>query len=301
MIAGLIYEKSRQRVATTAGARHRLPRHDLGVDAALALHTAARRYLLNRRDQWIAEYSTLPNQGRRGAGYSNSALNIFPRYNVLAAIRVEVERLDADRLPVLGEVADFLASAAADSQDMLTEGEHGAIERDAMNDERERFAAWVAQAREEPPEVRALPYRRTLGAEESRRWREAMAARWPLDHGGWWQPILDKAQTDEALALADGPFWKGEGPGPATQAVRSTLRTLGLERVIELREYGPEYEIAVEWLMPTYNGAEGFFTAGQCEWLIYASHESVTALGGSVVAPFKAAWPEWREAHWASV
>jgi hypothetical protein len=53
--------------------------------------------------------------------------------------------------------------------------------------------------------------------------------------------------------------------------------------------------VAVEWLMPTYNGAEGLFTSGDSEWLVFASHDGVAALGGTIVMPFKRAWPAWVE------
>jgi hypothetical protein len=73
------------------------------------------------------------------------------------------------------------------------------------------------------------------------------------------------------------------------------LAESGIERVWELREYGPEYEIDLWLLEPSYTGAEGFWTPDDMDWLIYASHESTITVTGSWLLPrIQAHWPAWR-------
>ena len=270
------------------------------VEPNLILHTAARRYLVDRRREWIDAYTRVPNEGRASDGYHyrDDAKDIFPRYNVLDAILVEIERLDPEDLPSVEVVRDQLVNAGYHADDMFTSGKAGAIEGRAMEDERALFLLWVDAAAERLPEsVQPLPYRRTLAPEESTRWRNEVESRWPIEHGGWWEPISSSA-PDDAVVLDAASFWDDHDDGPATIAVRRALEALGVRRVIELREYGPEYEVALDALSPTYTGAEGTFTSEGAEWLIFASHEGMTAIGGTLVEPLKTVWRSWADAVW---
>jgi hypothetical protein len=270
------------------------------VERNLVLHTAARRYLIDRRSDWIEAYSRVPNQGRADDGYHyrEDAKDTFPRYNVLDAIRVDVECLDPDDLPPVDQLVDALVHAGYHAEDMFTTGKISDVEGRAIDDERARFVAWVEEiARRLPEAVPPLPYRRTLTPEESLRWRTEVESRWPIEHGGWWEPITYNAR-DEALALDADAFWAGDDDGPATLAVRRGLAELRVRRAVELREYGPEFEVEVDDLSPTYNGAEGIFTSDGARWLVFASHEGVTAIGGTLVEPLKRVWPSWEDALW---
>jgi hypothetical protein len=265
------------------------------MDTSLALHTAARRYLIERRAEWISRYSALPGaSGRSGAGYTVEARAIFPRYHVLDAIRVAVERLDPDDLPVTAELADALRAAAVDADDVMTARPNGDIEARAMDEERRLFWQWVDEVEVRRLEPEPLPYRRTLGDGEARTWWQRIEDRWPIEHGGWWAPIAAGAATDDALAIEDWRFLRvDDRPGVATLAVRVALAALGVDRVVEIREHGPSSFVDAQALEPIYTGAEGHFTAGVADWLVFASHEGVTALGGTIVPLFQQAWPGW--------
>ncbi|MGH9154470.1 MAG: hypothetical protein ACRD1K_01115 [Acidimicrobiales bacterium] len=271
------------------------------MDPALILHTAARHYLIDRRVDWITACSRVLNDGHAGDGYHyrDDAKNIFPRYNVLQAIRVDVERLDPGNLPERDVVVAHLVHAGYHAEDLFTGGDPGEIEQRAMDEERLAFVDWVERTVSNPPaSVRPLPFRRTLTTEEGVRWKAGLEERWNLEQGGWWKPIVERADSDQALALDATAFWDENDAGPATTAVREALRALGVERVIELREYGPEFEADLDLVEPTYNGAEGLFTSEGLAWLLFASHEGVSAIGGTIVEPFKQLWPDWREARW---
>ena len=42
----------------------------------------------------------------------------------------------------------------------------------------------------------------------------------------------------------------------------------------------------------------GIFTSDGASWLVFASHEGVTAIGGTLVEPLKRVWPSWADALW---
>ncbi len=58
----------------------------------------------------------------------------------------------------------------------------------------------------------------------------------------------------------------------------------------------PEYEIELAHFEAAYDGREGYWTSGEMDWLIYASHESsITVAGEWLLEAVKSVWPEWRE------
>ena len=71
--------------------------------AIAGLWSEARRHCRERHAYWSAIYSKLPGHGRIGAGYSDEALRIFPRYNVLSAISMELERSTPESFAALSK------------------------------------------------------------------------------------------------------------------------------------------------------------------------------------------------------
>ncbi|GAA0731118.1 hypothetical protein Drose_26585 [Dactylosporangium roseum] len=130
-----------------------------------ALYWASRRYLTTRYEELQREYGRLPNDGRQvdGYHYTTESKRIFPRYNVVDAMLMEVERLGPDRLPSVDVVASMMLTAAESANSPFTEPPYDGVEAQAMADERRLFAAnvqhWRAQAnfRTDP-----VPYRRVL-------------------------------------------------------------------------------------------------------------------------------------------
>lgn len=73
------------------------------------------------------------------------------------------------------------------------------------------------------------------------------------------------------LALRAESFLLGNEPsGPASVAIREALHALGVPRIIELREYGPEFEqetTTAEFLYtgaPTRSEITDLNTGGRC-------------------------------------
>lgn len=158
----------------------------------------------------------------------------------------------------------------------MTRPPHGEIERQAMDEERTLFVEYVrGLSEDELAQIDPLPFRRTLTADESQRLWSELKARWGVE--GYWYP-LDRPDTAEppqnAVALGADPFFDAE----VQARLRDVLAGLGVSRVWELRELDTDAdcEIDLELFEPVYTGAEGFWTDGSLDWLIYASHESFT-------------------------
>jgi hypothetical protein len=80
--------------------------------------------------------------------------------------------------------------------------------------------------------------------------------------------------------------------------LRDALRVLGVEWVFEVREYGADFERHAETVAMVYTGAEGLFASQRLDWIVFASHEGVTTVGGVIVAAIKDAWPSWQSGVW---
>ncbi len=263
------------------------------------LHWASRRYLTARYEELQREYSQLPKGGREADGYyyTTEAKRIFPRYNVVDAMLIEVERLDPDRLPGVDVVTSTLLTAAENAESPFTKPTHDEVQAQAMADERRLFVAnvqrWKAQAnlRTDP-----VPYRRVLTPEESSAWRTSLQQRWGVQNG-WWHPLLSSSVPQDVLVLTAESMWEDDGVGQ----VRRVLRELGRPRVVELREYGADYLLEVEIFAPRYTGAEGFWSDEHHDWVAYASHEGTVTFGGALSIGLVTTWPEvdsWRWPGW---
>jgi hypothetical protein len=286
----------------------RLPRYVAGVSPVEALHTAARRYCVDRAALWSRQYADLQTREaaeRRRSGvpepttytYSAEALSTFPRYQVLQAIQWAVEAFTPADFSSLAEARELLAAAGDSAESVMTRPPHGEIEQQAMDEERALFAAFVRRLSEdELAQVEPLPFRRTLTADESKHLWSELRTRWGIE-GFYWYP-LDRPDTVEppqnSVALGADPFFDAE----VQARLRDVLAGLGVSRMWELRELDTDAdcEIDLELFEPIYTGAEGFWTDGSLDWLIYASHESsVTVAGARLLPAFQQAFPDWLE------
>jgi len=219
---------------------------------------ATRRYLHDRHLHWVTAYGQLDNDGRQADdyNYTEQAQDIFPRYNVLAAIGVGVDSLDPDALPRDDDLLEWLRVVGGAAEGLMTGHGPGSTQDMAEGSERERFIEFLGDLpRADVTAIAPLPYRRTLSADEASRWRSAVEGRWPLADGGFWAPLRESTVGGApVLALRAEAFWEGNKPdGPASLAVRSALMALGVNRLIELREYGPQFEREAITIECTYN------------------------------------------------
>jgi hypothetical protein len=261
------------------------------------LHWAARRHLARRYQELTDAYAKLPNQGRADDGhhYLPESWTIFPRYHTVAAILVEVERLDPDRLPELPVLVDALLAAADTARSAFTVAPANDEAAAAIADERRQFRdavrAWHADG---DLRVDPLPYRRVLTATESTQRQDELSRRWGLV-GRSWHPLLAEPTPPDVPLLAEEAMWDEQ----VTARLRSALSDLGGRRVTELREFaehGPDCLLDVHLVAFRYTGATGVWSDDTLSWIAFASHEGTVAFGGRL-ADHVSSWPDlhrWR-------
>ncbi|MEU8392416.1 hypothetical protein [Micromonospora sp. NPDC048842] len=263
------------------------------------VHWASRRYLTQRYDELRTGYGQLPNDGRQADGYlyTTEAKRIFPRYNVVAAILIEVERLDPDHLPGIDVMTHVLLAAAESANSRFTTSTQDEVAADAIADERRLFAANVRRWLAQPDlSVDPLPYRRVLTSEESSAWHASLRQRWGVQDGCW-HPLLAGDVPHDVLVLTGDSMWEDDG----VDQVRRVLRRLGRRRVVELSEDGADCLLDAEIFAPRYTGPEGLWSDEHHDWVAYASHEGTVAFGGALSTGLATTWPavhSWRWPGW---
>ena len=219
-------------------------------------------------------------------------LATFPRYNVLNAIRVEVGRMDPATLKDLESTRALLVLAGATAESDFTRSPVDEIETRVMVEEREVFIGFIGGLTlSDLTEVEKLPYRRVLSAVESQSIWSRLRDRWRILEG-YWYPLAE-CEISDVAAFNKGAFDEAVTP----ERLRSLLYAQPTWRIWELREYGPEYE--EDPALFEYDvGAEGYWSSGDLDWIIYASHESSVTIGGWLLQDVKAMWPEWQAHVW---
>ena len=267
------------------------------MNLAQALHATARRYCDEHHCRWAMLYSKLPNYGRESDDYhyTKEALATFPRYNVLNAIRVELDRIEPATLESFDETRALVLAAGVNAPDMFTRDPSGPIVAEAMADEREKFCAFVrALAEPDLLDTEPLPYNRVLTDSEFKDVWRRLSEKWNITEHRWY-PLAESSVTGiEAFQARHFENFC------SSFALDKLLASHGVNRVWELREYGPSYEQELSLFDPRYNGAEGYWSSEEIDWILYAPHESSITIGGWLLEEIKKAWPEWSQRVWPS-
>lgn len=269
------------------------------VNLAQALHTVARRYCLEQHTNWAMQYSKISRVGgdraADGYHYTPEALGVFPRYNALNAIRVELERIDPDNLNDVHSTRELILLAGACADDDFTRKPIGQIDANTMADERKSFSAFIqAVSENQLHSVQSMPYQRVLSQSESESIWSRLRERWQMSDG-YWFPLVECSLSD-VVAFQNRYF----NEFCSSFNLIALLSSRGIRRIWELREYGPEYEQDISAFDPHYNGAEGYWSSQELDWVIYASHESSITVGGWLLGTIKEQWPEWSQRIWDS-
>ncbi|MFZ0063839.1 MAG: hypothetical protein WAL47_17535 [Pyrinomonadaceae bacterium] len=261
------------------------------------LHVAARRYCADRFGVWAEMYKRLAEAGgnRRGQGYTPEAYRTFPRYQVLDAIRTDLERLTGTDVGSLDDARDLFALAGLTAENAFTTYDDPEAQS-AVVEEREAFARFV---REMPATalsaVESLPFTRVLPHEEAEQVWDSVERSWGLTRRQYWYPLAETERAD--VEAFQAPYLQR---ALTAERLGTILAERGVTRVWELREYGPEYELDASAFEPHYNGAERFWTSPALDWIVYASHETSITVGGWVLDEVKRAWPEWGRHIWTT-
>jgi len=256
------------------------------IDQRVALHTAARRYCADQYAHWMRCY------GERDFDITSPrAEAIYPRYNVLAAILVDVGSVLPQEFATLDDLRAFLIAAGQTAEDAATRYAPDPLAERAMAEQRAAFGGFIERITLEGlRDVDPLPYRRSLSGAESATLWSRLRHRWGLDEGQYWYPLTGQAAAPHTLAFhADQCNQAISSP-----VLRHILERHGVARVWELSAARPVYEIPPEQVEPEDADYETYWTAGELGWLIYLSHEStITIAGRWLVAAVQAAWPAW--------
>jgi len=266
-------------------------RRDAGSESLplpCALHTAARRYCLEQYAYWSKKYAELAqargDRQRDDPHRTREVLDTFPRYSVLDAIRIELERIDPTTLTDLEDARSLLVLAGEVADNAFTQQPVGEIDARAVAEERVAFCRYVRGLQGvDLHTVKPLPYRRVLTPQESKSIWSRLRARWELTDV--WNAPMD-GQLRGLMVFPAGGFYRAVADGQ----LRTMVLNRGIQRVWELREFGPEYVQDVSLFTPAFNGAEGYWSSEDLEWVVYASHDGYVAVGGWLVAEVKALW-----------
>lgn len=245
------------------------------MNDAQRLHSFARRECMARWRRWADAYEPLARAARNVVPYEykEEAYSTFPRYNLDQAVLEAIEAFDFDSLPEAEVLRERLVQAARSAGEAPHENQ---VARQAIAAERQHLIeAFLGADTSALPDDR-LPYRRVLNAEERSRVTRMMSETWGVSHA-YWYPLDEK--THPSLIAFD-----------LIEADRLVLQNLtaeflsarGIARVLEIREYGPSYELEPHPKDFDYNGAEGFWTSDGADWIVYCSHESSMTFGGAI-------------------
>ena len=174
-----------------------------------------------------------------------------------------------------------------DLRELTLMGARSAIQAAAIQDERDEF---VEALRKFTPEsiaaLPALPYRRVLSTAEVASLWKRVAARWGGSHGKIY-PLAER--TDSSLRAYDDEAFDKEFPAERLQSI---LRSRGVERIYELREYGDEnYLMSIDCWEPYYD-AEGTWFSDPLDWVMFWSHEGSVTTGGALTDSIVSQWKD---------
>lgn len=266
----------------------------------------------------------------RGRPHSSRGHDLFPRYNLLDSILAAIERRVAEDFGSLDDLKEWIATAsrsALDEElrppdavlgwdtilgDLAKHGRGAAagrkiavgginprsskLKKNALTSEYAEFLRHIdSLSAADLSAVQPLPYRRTLGDDESNVLWSALGTRWGVD--GYWYPIdraADALPPPDTAAFQAEPFFDSRLVGWLAHFIRRT----GAERGFELREGtgSADREIDLELFRPWYNFDEGFWVDGSGDWLLYASHQgSITIAGAQLLSGLKSVWHNWED------
>ncbi|MDQ6769650.1 MAG: hypothetical protein M3Z54_06655 [Gemmatimonadota bacterium] len=242
-----------------------------------AVHTLARRYCQEQFSEWCGRYEALQREQPRSEGdYSLEAYNTFPRYLILQAILRAVETLTPENASSADLLVEAMATATQNADSNLTAAPQNAIAAAAIAEERDKFITYIRSLSVDDIDAPTpLPFRRTLVKNETDRIWAELKTKWGAD-GDYWYPLKSKDLPPGLLAFHTDYF-----DGVKEAVLRELLTRRRINRIWELREHsGDEYELELALFQPHYNGAEGYWTSAESDWLVYASHESSITLAG---------------------
>ncbi|EGO63400.1 hypothetical protein [Acetonema longum] len=262
------------------------------------LHSAARKYCIERGHYWRKQYFKLiESDGSHNMGsYSDDALKLFPRYNCLDAILIEVEKFTLEDFSSFLEAKELIILAGNTAESIFTRSLNTLAKR-VMQQEREAFCEFIHSLNQEQLEtIEPLFYRRVLTESASQKLWAILLEKWDIQPKSYWYPLRNTSKND-MMAFQEESFDVEFG----IENLRRILQKHDIQHVWTLTESGPEYELTVSVFEPLYchTGVETYSFSQRADWVIYASHEESITIGGKwLIDEIKANWPHWECFVW---
>lgn len=291
----------------------------------IKLHTAARRYCIERGYFWRDEYSKLCDQDRNrkkdGYNYTDEAHDMFPRYNVLDAILIEVEKHNPEVFESLEQTKNQLTTVGLCAESSFTKPSNGQTIGKIITDELKKgtyplsemlpklfeiaevMAKELPESRNNVVEEKAMNEERRLFCKFICDLTEAEVS---VVEPMFYRRVISESESEmlrKELSIRwceVGSYWY-----PLTECdrediiaftddffdedqdiekLREILKRRGIYRIWQLREFdsSPEYEIDTYAFYPSYTlDGEGYWCSNDMDWVIYASHENSITIAGS--------------------
>lgn len=277
------------------------------MDERAALHTAARRYCLERapgldphhEEQWYRDRHWTQDgelvrvwSETRGTG---------AQLDVLGAILFRVEQIAPEDFSSTDALRTFLIELSHHAFHPLDGPGNAFLFPPVAAFEQEQIAERALFQRyleglsvDDLQAIAPLPARRVLGQRKQEKIWQRLKRRWGLTPWLHWYPLQGGPLPPHVVAFQEDWFARYVLP----DVLRQILRQRRIRRVWELREAGmfPQYEMDLALLIPWGDGGEHCWTSEKMDWLLYTSHESSVTLGGDwFLNLVKQAWPQWEE------
>jgi len=263
------------------------------------LHFASRRYCIERSMYWHMQYQVIiddkKDRDSYGYAYTNEALNTFPRYQILEAILLELEKFIPSDFECYKEAKELICLAGEIGNTHFTMPPYNEVKKNAIDEERRLFCEYINNLNDSHLVlVQQLFFRRILKNDERKRLWHEIKDSWNIN-GTYWYPLAE-IKNENIIAFEDEYFEQEFG----FETLRNILRRKGIERIWEIREGSFGYELDIEDFEPCYDiSGEGYFFSEEKDWIIYASHESSVTIGGVwLLQEIKSLWSNWRDRIW---
>ena len=253
-----------------------------------SLHTAARHYCIDRS-------TTLRGMYRSVDSSKSERQSLDHKDAFLETMLTDTESFTPAEFGSLEEVQNVLFQVGRDDS-MAEEAPWKRFPKRISDEERGLYQEYLTRLTAQADwvgSVEPLPYRRTLGKQESKSLWDQLEERWQVTGGYWYPEELIEAVPPQVAVFAANAFEDEVPP----EVLRDILAQRGIERVFTLFEFAGEneYEIDVSLLVASYGSSgELYCTSRAMDWLIYASHENaITFAGEWLIEAVQAAWENW--------
>jgi hypothetical protein len=248
------------------------------MDTRLAIHTAARRYCVERQQSW------------RERQRDETSDSIWPRIEALGTILLEVERFSPEDFASLAHARRTMILTAHSVQFEFDKSFTHSDQSDAAEEERELFTCFLSLlAMDDLEAVEPMPFRRVLMKMENTKLWERLTDIW----GRWSGGVAERDSGRSEMTLRADAFASDDNFARLTKILCNHHR----HRLWELRDLSDGFELELELFRPEFNtGGEGFWIDDTLEWMIYASRCNTLTLGGDWLVDFaRLEFRKWRD------